>query len=148
MNVFRIRPLLGTATVILLVAGIVAEPVQAQQGTVAGQITDKSNQQPVAGAAVLISGTSLQGRTTREGRYIITKVPAGRYNVQVRLIGYATATQPVTVASGESRNERTAMKLGRYYKRQSRRQIEPKETRELRLKWLPWARLVASGAFR
>ncbi len=102
MNVFRIRPLLGTAAAILLVAGVVAEPVQAQQGTVAGQITDKSNQQPVPGAAVIISGTSLQGRTSREGRYSITKVPAGRYNVQVRLIGYATSTQPVTVAGGET----------------------------------------------
>ena len=102
MNVFRIRPLLGIAAVILLVAGVVAEPVQAQQGTVAGQITDKSNQQPVPGAAVIISGTSLQGRTSREGRYTITKVPAGRYNVQVRLIGYATTTQPVTVAAGET----------------------------------------------
>jgi len=102
MNVFRIRPLLGIAAVILLVAGVVAEPVQAQQGTVAGQITDKSNQQPVSGAAVIVSGTSLQGRTSREGRYTITKVPAGRYNVQVRLIGYATTTQPVTVAAGET----------------------------------------------
>jgi len=102
MNVFRIRPLLGGAAAILMLAGMIAEPVQAQQGTVAGQITDKSNQQPVAGAAVIISGTSLQGRTSREGRYSITKVPAGRYNVQVRLIGYATATQPVTVASGEA----------------------------------------------
>src|SRR5258708_25572967 len=102
MNAFRIRPLLGIAAVILLVAGVVAEPVQAQQGTVAGQITDKSNQQPVPGAAVIISGTSLQGRTSREGRYTITNVPAGRYSVQVRLIGYATATQPVTVAAGET----------------------------------------------
>jgi TonB-linked SusC/RagA family outer membrane protein len=102
MNVFRIRPLLGTAAAILLVAGVVAEPVQAQQGTLAGQITDKSNQQAVAGAAVIIVGTSLQGRTSREGRYSITKVPVGRYNVQVRLIGYATASQPVTVAAGET----------------------------------------------
>ncbi len=100
MNVFRIRPLLGTAAAILLVAGVVAEPVQAQQGTVAGQITDKSNQQPVPGASVLIVGTSLQGRTSREGRYTITNVPPGRYSVQVRLIGFATATQPVTVAGG------------------------------------------------
>jgi len=56
----------------------------------------------VAGASVLIVGTSLQGRTSREGRYTITNVPAGRYSVQVRLIGYATTTQPVTVAGGES----------------------------------------------
>src|SRR5882762_6806434 len=102
MNAFRIRQLLGSAAALVLLAGVVAEPLQAQQGTVAGQVTDKSNQQPVAGASVLIVGTSLQGRTSREGRYTITKVPAGRYTMQVRLIGYATATQPVTVAGGET----------------------------------------------
>src|SRR5437867_9366726 len=61
MNAFRIRQLLGSAAAILLLAGVVAEPVQAQQGIVAGQVTDKSNQQPVSGASVLIVGTSLQG---------------------------------------------------------------------------------------
>src|SRR5437016_4150764 len=71
-----------------------------QQGTVAGQVTDKSSQQPVSGAQVLVIGTNLQNRTSREGRYAITRVPAGRYDVQVRLIGYATATQQVTVGSG------------------------------------------------
>jgi len=102
MNLLCIRQLLGSAAALLLLAGVVAEPLQAQQGTVAGQVTDKSNQQPVAGASVLITGTSLQARTSREGRYTITKVPAGRYNMQVRLIGYATATQAVTVAGGET----------------------------------------------
>jgi len=102
MNVFRIRQLLGSAAAILLLAAVVAEPVQAQQGTVAGQVTDKSNQQPVSGVSVIIVGTSLQGRSGREGRFTITNVPPGRYNVQVRLIGYATTTQPVTVAGGQT----------------------------------------------
>ena len=101
MNAFRIRQLLGSAAAILLLAGVVAEPVQAQRGTVAGQVTDKSNQ-PVSGASVIIIGTSLQGRTTREGRFTLTNVPAGQYQVQVRLIGYATATSPVTVAAGQT----------------------------------------------
>jgi len=102
MNVLSIRQLPGVATAILLLAGLAAGPVQAQQGTVAGQVTDKANQQPVAGAQVLIGGTSLQARSSREGRYTITNVPAGQLSVQVRLIGYATATQPVTVAAGQT----------------------------------------------
>ena len=80
----------------------VARASAAQQGSVAGQVTDKSNQQPVSGAQVLVIGTNLQSRTSREGRYAITRVPAGRYDVQVRLIGYATATQPITVGAGEA----------------------------------------------
>jgi TonB-linked SusC/RagA family outer membrane protein len=102
MNRFHIRQLLGSAAAILLLAGVVAEPGRAQQSTVAGQVTDKSNQQPVAGAQVMIVGTSLQARSGREGRYAIAKVPTGQLQVQVRLIGFATATQPVTVAAGET----------------------------------------------
>jgi TonB-linked SusC/RagA family outer membrane protein len=101
MNLSYIR-LPGVATALLVVAGLAAGPVEAQQGTVAGQVTDKSNQQPVAGAQVLLVGTSLVARTSREGRYTIPKVPPGQYSVQVRLIGFGTATQPVTVAGDQA----------------------------------------------
>ena len=97
MTLLSIRPL-GIAAALFVAAGLAAGPVSAQQGSVAGQVTDKSNQQPVAGAAVLVGGTSLQARTGREGRYSLTNVAPGRYQVQVRFIGFATATQTVTVA--------------------------------------------------
>ena len=100
MRLLSIR-LLGSVAAVCVVAGLAAGPVSAQQGSVAGQVTDKSNQQPVAGAAVLVVGTSLQARTGREGRYNITNVPPGQYQVQVRFIGFATATQPVTVSAGQ-----------------------------------------------
>src|SRR5216110_1917310 len=100
MTLLSIRSL-GVAAVWLVAAAFAAGPVQAQQGTVAGQVTDKSNQQAVAGAAVLVVGTSLQARTGREGRYSITNVAPGQYRVQVRFIGYATATQAVTVTAGQ-----------------------------------------------
>src|SRR5438876_7186760 len=92
---------LGIAAALFVGAGLAAGPVSAQQGSVAGQVTDKSNQQPVAGAGVLVVGTSLQARTGHEGRYSIPSVPPGQYQVQVRFIGYATATLPVTVAAGQ-----------------------------------------------
>src|SRR5689334_15632404 len=100
MNLLRIGQLPGIAAALLLLAA--AGPVQAQRGTVTGQVTDKTSQQAVAGASVLVVGTNLQARTGREGRYAITNVPAGQYQVQVRLIGYATATSPVSVAAGET----------------------------------------------
>src|SRR5438552_13026825 len=102
MNAFRIRPLLGIAAANLLLAAFAAGPVQAQRGSVTGQVTDKSNREAVTGASVLVVGTNLQGRTNREGRYTITNVPAGQYQVQVRLIGYATATNPVSVSAGQA----------------------------------------------
>ena len=101
MTVLSLRSF-GVAAALLIAAGLVVGPVSAQQGTVAGLVTDKSDQQPVAAAAVLVVGTSLQARTGREGRYSITNVPPGQYQVQVRFIGFATATQAVTVAAGQS----------------------------------------------
>src|SRR3989440_12782558 len=100
MKLLSIRSL-GVAAAWLVATGFAAGPLSAQ-GTLSGQITDKSNQQPIAGAAVLVVGTSLQARTGREGRYSITNVAPGQYRVQVRFIGFATATQAVAVAAGQS----------------------------------------------
>src|SRR5437667_10020738 len=75
---------LGIAAALFVGAGLAAGPVSAQQGSVAGQVTDKSNQQPVAGAGVLVVGTSLQAGTGRGGRHGITNVPPGRLPVRCR----------------------------------------------------------------
>lgn len=101
MTLLRIR-FPGIAAAVVLLAGFVAGALQAQQGTIAGQVTDKSNQQPVVGAQVLVAGTTLQARTGRDGRYTVSKVPSGQYTVQARLIGYATGTSSVTVAPGQT----------------------------------------------
>src|SRR3989440_663317 len=97
-----IRHVTGVAAALALLAASAAGLVQAQQGTVTGLGPDKSSQQAVAGAQVLIVGTSLVARTGRDGRYSVARVPPGQYALQVRLIGYATVTQAVTVAAGET----------------------------------------------
>ena len=100
MNTKRIRQLCGFALFTALAA--VAAPLAAQQGSVAGRVADKVSQQPIQGAQVLLGGTNLQAITNQDGHYKIDHVPAGTYQVQVRLIGYALGQQPVTVAAGES----------------------------------------------
>lgn len=85
-----------------LLGGVCAAPAAAQQGSIAGRITDKVTQQPIQGAQVLILGTNLQAVTNQEGRYRIDRISAGAYQVQVRLIGYAFGQQAVTVAAGET----------------------------------------------
>src|SRR2546421_3749684 len=97
-----IRHVTGVAAALALLAASAAGLVQAQQGTVHGLVRAKSSQQAVAGSQVLIVGTSLVARTGRDGRYSVARVPPGQYALQVRLIGYSTATQAVTVAAGET----------------------------------------------
>jgi TonB-dependent SusC/RagA subfamily outer membrane receptor len=97
MNTMRLR-LCGFALFAALAS--FAAPLAAQQGSVAGRVTDKVSSQPIEGAQVLLSGTNLQAITNNEGRYRIDRVPPGQYQAQVRLIGYAMGQQPVTVTAG------------------------------------------------
>ena len=85
-----------------LLAGVGAGPLAAQQGVIAGRITDKITLQPIRGAQVLVGGTNLQAISNEDGRYRVDRVPAGTYQVQIRLIGYAFGQQAVTVAAGDT----------------------------------------------
>jgi TonB-dependent starch-binding outer membrane protein SusC len=72
----------------------------AQGGTVSGVVTEASNQQPIVGAQVAVVGTQRGAITDRSGRFTITGVPAGTYQIRARLLGYAASTQTVTVGAG------------------------------------------------
>src|SRR5439155_21544466 len=74
----------------------------AQQGAIAGRVTDQAGQQPVPGAQVLVEGTTRLTLTDRDGRFRFDNLTAGQYRLQVRLIGYATAARPVSVGLGET----------------------------------------------
>ena len=78
----------------------------AQNGTVRGRVVDATNQRPLQGAQVSITGTTIGGVTGVEGEFALINVPSGDRTVTVRRIGYTPATQPVTVpAGGEARIE-------------------------------------------
>ena len=77
-------------------------PLSAQQatGTVRGRVTNAATQQPLAGVSVTVGRRAAVTRV--DGGYLLTDVPAGPDTVHARLIGYAPATQPVTVAGGDT----------------------------------------------
>src|SRR5436305_12572802 len=99
MNIPSIRQLIGVAGGVALLGGVVSSGA-AQQGAIAGRVTHRATQQPVAGAEVVVLGTNLAGRARQDGRYRISNISAGQYTLQVRLIGYATASQQVSVTAG------------------------------------------------
>lgn len=98
------RAMRAVATVVaataLVLGGAVA--AQAQQGTVAGTVTDQSSLQPLAGAQVFVPGTQLGTLTGQDGKFRITGVPAGTQTVRVRLIGYKSAVKQVTVEANQT----------------------------------------------
>lgn len=62
--------------------------VFAQTGTVTGKIIDQENNEPLIGATVLISKTTIGSITDLKGEFRISNVPAGDQVLQVKYVGY------------------------------------------------------------
>ena len=91
------------ASAIALVAGlsVSAPPLLAQGGvgTIEGTVTDAGTGRPIEGAQVG-STTGIGALTNNAGRYRLTNVPAGPFQLRVRMVGYTPATKAVTVTAG------------------------------------------------
>ena len=82
----------------LACSALFAVPAAAQQGAaVAGRVIDRTSNLPISDANVVVVGTQHGARTNEQGRYRITNVPTGTYLVRVSRLGYAAASQSVTV---------------------------------------------------
>ncbi len=61
---------------------------QASTGKIQGRVTDAGTGAPIAGAQVLVDGTTLGNLTNDQGFYFINEVPAGLQSVRAQFIGY------------------------------------------------------------
>ncbi|HEX9895441.1 MAG TPA: TonB-dependent receptor plug domain-containing protein, partial [Gemmatimonadales bacterium] len=87
----------ATAILLLLAA---AGPLLAQQGTISGRVTDDATQQPLGGARVQLTGTSLFALSNAQGTYTIRGVAPGTHQVRIILLGFASIQRSVTVPAG------------------------------------------------
>jgi iron complex outermembrane recepter protein len=78
---------------------ILAAPLAAQSGVLQGTVSDTAGT-TLPNASVSVEGTGLRVVTGANGGYEVRGVPAGRYTVRVRLIGYQAAVGQVTVEAG------------------------------------------------
>ncbi|HKJ91682.1 MAG TPA: carboxypeptidase regulatory-like domain-containing protein, partial [Longimicrobiales bacterium] len=93
----RTRYIIGALLAVLCTAPLSA---QAQTGAVRGRIVDEATQQPLSGVQVSVGD---RGALTREdGAYLVTGIPAGTYTLRTTMIGYADATQSVTIQAGQT----------------------------------------------
>ncbi|GBD92539.1 TonB-dependent Receptor Plug Domain protein [bacterium BMS3Abin05] len=89
MGLRRICPIAG----VFLLSFLMLYPLFLWAGTtgkIAGYVRDKSNNQPLPGANVIIVGTQMGAATDANGYFYIINIPPGVYKVQVRMIGYET----------------------------------------------------------
>jgi hypothetical protein len=69
-------------------------------GSVQGMITDAETGKPLPFANVSVMGTSVGTLSNQSGTYVLARVPAGRYRIQVSYMGYATENRRVRVIAG------------------------------------------------
>jgi len=75
--------------------------LSAQGGIITGKVTD-NNGEPLAGANVFLTGTSMGATTDSLGQYIISQIPVGKYTISVGYIGYETSTLEVYVSATDA----------------------------------------------
>jgi len=61
-----------------------------QTGHIAGLVTDSTSGEPLPGVNVVLSGTNQGAATNSEGRFTISGIEPGTYDLQASFIGYAT----------------------------------------------------------
>ena len=86
-----------------LVLSLTAFPAagHAQGGSLEGMVRDGDTNQGVGGAQVFIPALSIGGLSDADGAFQIGGIPAGTHVVEIRLIGYATERQDVSIADGQ-----------------------------------------------
>ena len=84
-----------------LTAPMVTAGAQAN-GTITGRVTDRSTQQPIADAQVLVVGTTRGARTSDAGQYRLPGVTPGQVRIRVIRLGYEAEVRTVNVGAGET----------------------------------------------
>jgi TonB-dependent receptor len=69
----------------------------AQTSTIKSRVLDKSTEEPLFGANIIIEGTSLGAASDLDGRFIIRNVPLGNQKMVISYIGYNAITVDIIV---------------------------------------------------
>lgn len=92
-----------------VLAALVALPIAAQfasaqvaTGRIAGTVSERETGRPVSDVTIQIVGTHAGTRSGANGQYAVANVEPGTYVVRAARIGFAAATDTVTVTAGRT----------------------------------------------
>ncbi len=83
---------------------------QTNTGTISGEIRDAVTKQPLPGANIVITGTSVGTTANENGYYVIKNVAPGKYVLKVSMIGYESSINADVVINPQ-RNKSTSFVL-------------------------------------
>jgi hypothetical protein len=85
---------------LLTILNATASPASAQDsGALIGTVTN-TDKTPLHHVRVRLLATSLETESSSDGIFRLHGIPAGTYNLELRLLGFAVKIQPVTIESG------------------------------------------------
>lgn len=73
------------------------------QGSLTGTVTDAKTGEPIIGANVVIQSTTTGTATDLDGKFLISNIAAGTYNIQVSYVTYKTHVIPQVVIEDAKR---------------------------------------------
>ncbi|GGF14667.1 TonB-dependent receptor [Hymenobacter cavernae] len=72
-------------------------------GVLTGIVRDRKTQETVPGATITLEGTNLGAASDAEGRYRLSEIPTGSYNLRATLVGYEPLLRAnVVITSGNA----------------------------------------------
>ncbi|KAF0153200.1 MAG: TonB-dependent receptor [Ignavibacteria bacterium] len=90
-------------TFLLIMFSFIGNTVAQQKGSISGKITDKTNNEELIGASVLIVGTTTGASTDLDGTFSLRGLEAGTYQLRVSYISYQTTLiNDVVVKTGQN----------------------------------------------
>ncbi|MCH8121801.1 MAG: von Willebrand factor type A domain-containing protein [Bacteroidetes bacterium] len=97
----RIRHIIlfAFAALPLLGSGANVQPIKF--GTIYGTVSDSTSHQPLAGSTVLVIGTTLGAIADVNGKYKITNIPVGTYDLQSSFVGYHSLVKKSVVVCNQ-----------------------------------------------
>ncbi len=100
---YAFRSTFIAAVAVSLALAAPARSVSAQ-GKITGHVTAADDGRPLAGARVLVVGSTSVATTGDDGSFTLSSVAAGNWQLQALHVGYQSLKKPVIVAKGEAVN--------------------------------------------
>jgi len=100
---FRIKVLLFPLVCCLFIytGSITAQTIE--PAIISGTVIDSTTNQPLLGAHVFLSGTSLGTSTDHNGHFSLSGLPPGAHTLSISIIGYTRISQDIALKSGEEK---------------------------------------------